>query len=287
MSADATTGVWGRVCVLLRGGGIERRFEVPRRTPKPDRDLGERPDPGHLKQRTRRAGLHTRLRTGRMDPPEHPARTGPLPAAKGRTVGGWRSACGDALQNQNRRQRSKQKVTYEPERYAWERNGETWEAIPAPELACNIPEVGLSAGGEVAMLDCAGEAQAFLRSGGGWEKQGAALVGSLLQTVNGDLRRTLCQQRQGRSLDLRAQRGRMETAGLLDPRADGQETEGVQAVRSPDRRSAATATSLSSERRGSSKRGAGKARNRRRSTAPSTCSNARAKAGVWSRHSRP
>lgn len=74
----------------------------------------------------------------------------------------------------------KAKVTFEPERYAWERNGETWEAVPAPEVACDNPEVALSASGEVAMLTCSGEAQAFERSGTTWTEQGAPIVGPSL-----------------------------------------------------------------------------------------------------------
>ncbi len=70
----------------------------------------------------------------------------------------------------------KAKVTFEPERYAWERNGESWEAVPAPEVGCDNPEVALSASGEVAMLACSGEAQAFERSGDTWAKQGAPIV---------------------------------------------------------------------------------------------------------------
>jgi hypothetical protein len=177
MSVDATTGVWGGCAVSYEGGEWKLGSKFLEEFQDPVAISG---DGLTLVTSSNEHGVQVYTRASQTE--EWTFQTTLLAPILYQQPKAALSADGDLLvamryKTKTEGKRSKQKVTYEPERYAWERNGDTWEAIPAPELSCNIPEVGLSASGEIAMLACGGQAQAFVRSGGGWNKQGAAIVG--------------------------------------------------------------------------------------------------------------
>ncbi len=169
MSADGTSGVWGRCALSLEGGEWKsgsmflEEFENP---------VAIAPDGLTLVTSSYESGVKVYARSTEQE--EWTLQSALLPQLKYASAEAALSANGNLLLV------SRYTFSGEPleELSAWERNGSTWESIPAPEETCNGPTVALSASGEIAMFGCYEKVQAFVRSGVGWAKQGPAFAGA-------------------------------------------------------------------------------------------------------------
>jgi hypothetical protein len=180
MSADATTAVWGGCSITYEGGEWKKG---PKFLEEFQQAVAMSGDGLTLVTSSNEHGMQVYTRASEQE--EWTLQATLLAPIAYHTPNVALSADGDLLlamryKTKTEGKGKKAKVTFEPERYAWERNGESWEAVAAPEVGCDNPEVALSGSGEVAMLACSGEAQAFERTGTTWTKQGAPIVGPSL-----------------------------------------------------------------------------------------------------------